>query len=424
MRFLFVHQNFPGQFRHVARALAGDGQHEVVAIGDQARLQGRSVLHPRLRTLGYPSDGAKAGQGTHHYVRDFEAAVRRGQAVARGAMRLREEGYRPDVVAAHPAWGEALFLPDVFPDARHVSYCEFYYQGEGADVGFDPEFPASLDSRLRARVRNATQLLTLVAADAGLSPTRWQQTRYPVELRPKIEVLHEGIDTEVVRPDPRAVLRLGQGSVAAGDEVVTYVARNLEPYRGIHVLLRALPALLAACPRARVVIVGGDEVSYGQQLPAGETYRARYTRELGDRVDWSRVHFLGRIPYADFLTVLQVSAVHVYLTYPFVLSWSMLEAMAAGCLVVASATPPVEEVVRHGENGLLVDFFDHDRLARVVADALVRPNGYTELRVAARKTVVERFDLRARCLPDLIRFLTSLPESPGGPSLSNEESPS
>lgn len=407
MRFLFVHQNFPGQFRRIAPALAADALHRVVALGDAARLEGRPGLHPRLRTLGYPSGGAKAGQGTHHYVRDFEAAVRRGQAVARVAMKVRDEGFAPDVVVAHPAWGEALFLRDVFPGARHVSYCEFYYHGEGADVGFDPEFPASLDSRLRARVRNATQLLTLVAADAGLSPTRWQQTRYPAELRPKIEVLHEGIDTETVRPDPEAVLRRGELVLAPGDEVVTYVARNLEPYRGIHVLLRSLPALLQARPRARVLVVGGDDVSYGQRLPDGDTYRARYTRELGDRVDWSRVHFLGRIPYADFLTVLQVSAVHVYLTYPFVLSWSMLEAMAAGCLVVASATAPVEEVIRHGENGLLVDFFDHERLAGVVVDALAKPNDFTGLRAAARRTVVERFDLRSRCLPALVRFLVA-----------------
>jgi glycosyltransferase involved in cell wall biosynthesis len=406
MRFLFVHQNFPGQFRHVATELAADVRHQVVAFGDAARLKGRASMHPRLRTLGYPSDSAKAGQGTHHYVRDFEAAVRRGQAVARLAMKVREEGFVPDVVVAHPAWGEALFLRDVFPGARHVCYCEFYYHGEGADVGFDPEFPASLDSRLRARVRNATQLLTLAAADAGIAPTEWQRTRYPSEFQPKIRVLHEGIDTGVVRPDPEAALRLGSGTLTPADEVVTYVARNLEPYRGIHVLLRALPALLAARPRARVVIVGGDEVSYGQQLPAGETYRARYTREVGDRVDWSRVHFLGRIPYADFLTILQVSSAHVYLTYPFVLSWSMLEAMATGCLVVASATPPVREVIRHGENGLLVDFFDHAALADTVAQALTRPSEYRGLRAAARHTVVRRFDLRTRCLPDLIRFLT------------------
>ena len=409
MIILFVHQNFPGQFRHLATALADDPGHGVVALGDAARLQGRAALHPRLRTLGYPSEGAKAGPGTHHYVREFEAAVRRGQAVVRAAMQVRQQGFVPDVVVAHPAWGEALFLRDIFPAARHVCYCEFYYHGEGADVGFDPEFPASLDSRLRARVRNATQLLALAAADAGIAPTEWQQTRYPTEFQPKIQLLHEGIDTGTVRPDPQAVLRLGGRTLTAADEVVTYVARNLEPYRGIHVLLRALPALLAARPRAEVVIVGGDEVSYGQQLPAGETYRARYSREVGDRVDWSRVHFLGRIPYADFLTVLQVSSVHVYLTYPFVLSWSLLEAMAAGCLVVASATPPVREVLRHGGNGLLVDFFDHAALAEVVGQVLAKPSDQAGLRAAARETIVDRFDLRTRCLPAQVRFLTAPP---------------
>jgi len=409
MNFLFVHQNFPGQFRHVAAALA-DAGHGVVAVGDAANLKGRPLLHPRIRLLAYTFERGGSAQ-THHYIRDFEGAVRRGQAVARLALGLKEKGFMPEVVVAHPAWGEALFLRDLFPTARQVYYFEYFYRAEGGDVGFDPEFPLTFDGQFKLRVKNSTQLLSLEAADDGLAPTEWQRSRYPAEFRDKIRVIHEGVDTNLVRPDPQAQFEADGVRLAAGDEVVTYVSRNLEPYRGFHVFMRALPRILEARPQARVLIVGGDDVSYGRRLPEGETYRELYCKELGERVDWSRVHFLGRLPYAGYLKVLQVSAVHVYLTYPFVLSWSMLEAMAAGCVVVASATPPVEEVIRDGENGLLVDFFDLDGLADRVIEVLANPARYGTMRARAREAVVQRYDLKTHCLPEMLEYLTGRPPS-------------
>jgi glycosyltransferase involved in cell wall biosynthesis len=404
-RFLFIHQNFPGQFRHVARALADDPRHQVVGLGDAANLHGRPQLHPKVRTVEYVHP-KKDNPATHHYLRDFETHLRRGQSVVRACVELRKQGFEPDVVAAHPGWGEGLFLRDVYPKARLLKYFEYYYQAAGGDVGFDPEYPASLDDALKTRVRNSTQLHSLVACDAGISPTNWQLSRFPAELRSKIKVIHEGVDTDAVRPDPAAVFERDGRRFVAGDETVTYVARNLEPYRGFHVFMRSLPKLQALRPNARVLVVGGDEVSYGRRLPEGESYRTKYMQELGDRVDWRRVHFLGRLPYAEYVKVLQVSAAHVYLTYPFVLSWSMLEAMAAGCLVIGSATPPVMEVIREGGNGVLADFFDADALARIVASALDDPARYRALRDAARKTVVERYDLKTRCLPEWLRELT------------------
>jgi glycosyltransferase involved in cell wall biosynthesis len=194
-------------------------------------------------------------------------------------------------------------------------------------------------------------------------------------------------------------------TLSAGDEVVTYVARNLEPYRGFHVFMRALPGLLRARPRARVLIVGGDQVSYGSKPADGETWRARMLAEVGGQIDAGRVHFLGRLPYESYLRLLQVSAVHAYLTYPFVLSWSMLEAMAAGCMVVGSRTAPVEEVIKHGENGWLVDFFDHRQLAEALAGALEERSRLDGIRQAARRTVVERFDLTTVCLPRQLEIL-------------------
>jgi glycosyltransferase involved in cell wall biosynthesis len=318
---------------------------------------------------------------------------------------LREKGFLPDVVVAHPGWGEALFLRDVFPSARLVHYCEFYYTGTGADVGFDPEFPLGLDDQLKVRIKNTTQLVGLVAMDQGIAPTRWQAGRYPGEFQSKIEVIHDGINTELVRPDPDAIFERDGLRLTHHDEVVTYVARNLEPYRGFHIFMRALPELLALRPKAHVLIVGGDGVSYGRRLPEGQSWREKCCAELKDEIDWKRVHFLGMLPYKDYLKVLQVSSVHVYLTYPFVLSWSMLEAMSAGCALVASRTAPVTELIEDGKNGRLVDFFDTGAIAKTASELIEARSDYAAMRNAARETVVERYDLNKVCLPKLIKFL-------------------
>jgi glycosyltransferase involved in cell wall biosynthesis len=404
MKCIFIHQNFPGQFRHVAAALANDPGNEIVALGETQRLKSRPPLHPRIRTLGYtPLKSEKVA--THHYLRDYEAHIRRGQAIARVALELRKGGFSPEVIVAHPGWGEALFLPDVFPRARIVLHCEYYYQATGGDVDFDPEFPAGLDTALKARIRNSTQLVSLVSADQGVSPTSWQRSRYPTELQQKIRTIHEGIDTTLVVPNFEATLTIAGHHFSPGDEVITYVGRNLEPYRGFHIFMRSLPELLRRRPKARVLMVGGDDVSYGLRLPDGETYRKRYMGELANRVDWSRVVFTGNLPYETYLKVLQISSCHVYLTYPFVLSWSILEAMSASCLVVASNTAPVQEVIRDGENGHLVDFFDVEALVHKVCTSLEDIEGSRFIRERARSTVVSQFDLTKKCLPEWLALL-------------------
>lgn len=402
MRYLFIHQNFPGQFLHVAKTLADDPTNEVVAIGEAKNLRGRPALHPRIKVMGYTPHGP-GHKETHHYLRDFEGHIRRGQSITRLLFKLREEeGYLPDIVVAHPGWGDGLFLKDIFPNAKIIQYFEYYYQGTGGDVGFDPEFPGTLDDQLRIRIKNSTQLHSLTGCDQGISPTVWQKSRYPLEFQHKIEVIHEGIDTEIVKPDPGAWVEINGQHLQAGDEVVTYVARNLEPYRGFHTFMRSLPKLQALRPKAKFIIVGGDDVSYGKRLPEGQTYRQRYCAEVQDRVNWGQIFFVGKLPYANYLKVLQISATHVYLTYPFVLSWSMLEAMAAGCLLVASDTRPVREVIENGKNGVLVDFFNHDQLADKVAELLADSARHHHLRDNARNTIIKQFDLKTVCLPKLL----------------------
>lgn len=408
MNYLFVHQNFPGQFLHVVRALANDPQHRVVCIGEAEHLKGRPQVHPNIEIYAY-NVGTRGAGKAHHYVSGFEAHIRRGQDVARVALALRHKGFEPDVVVTHPGWGEALFLKDVFAQAKHIHYFEFYYRSVGADVNFDPEFPSTLDDAFKLRIRNSTQLHALASADVGVSPTQWQKNQYPAEFASKIQVVHEGVDTHLVCPNEAATFQIGTRVFRAGDQIITYVARNLEPYRGFHVFMRSLPRLLAAQPNAQVVIVGGDEVSYGRRLPPGRTYRALYTQELEGQVDWNRVHFVGKVPYRNYLQLLQVSAVHVYLTYPFVLSWSLLEAMSAGCAVVASRTAPVLEVIEDGKQGRLFDFFDTDALVAQVSHVLNDARASAVLRQQARERVVSHYDLHSICLPQWLKILTLNP---------------
>ena len=404
MKILFVHQNFPGQYLHLARHLALDPANEVVAI-----TQRKGVVLPGVRTIVY-EPARKTTSRLHHYVVDMESGVLNGQQVARAALKLRDDGFVPDVMAGHNGWGEIWFLKDVFPGVPLLGYFEFFYRLHGSDIGFDPAQPPSFDDAPRLRIKNAGNLIGLDAADAGQCPTRWQKDQFPARYAPILHQLHEGVDTRAVAPDPKAFLRLARAGVElkAGDEVVTYVARNLEPYRGFPTFMKALPAVLDARPKARVVIIGGDGASYGPRPPKGTTFRKQMLDELAGSLDLSRVHFLGKVPHSSFVRVLQVSMAHVYLTYPFVLSWSMLEAMSAGCLVVGSKTAPVEEVLRDGVNGRLVDFFSPQQVAARVIDALANPAEHQALRAQARRDAIEKFDLHTVCLPAGVRLLQRL----------------
>ncbi|WP_108485259.1 glycosyltransferase family 4 protein [Oceaniglobus ichthyenteri] len=414
MKILFLHQNFPGQFKHLAPALAAQG-HRVVAltsrVDKQQKWQGVNLVPYKW--------SEPEGQKHHPWLTNLNGAVHRGATVYKVAHQLNEKGYAPDIIIAHSGWGEALFLQEVWPDARLGVFSEFHYMAEGADIGFDPEFllKGAFGEGARIKMRNLSMRLQLENADAALCPTNWQASTHPADLRQKITVVHDGIDTDHVKPNPDAQVTLNGTTFSRKDEVITFVNRNLEPYRGFHIFMRGLGDLLRRRPNAQVIVVGGDGVSYGSAPRQGGTWKDKMIAEVrGDipDADWARVHFVGKVPYGDFLSLLQVSTVHLYLTYPFVLSWSLMEAMACEAAIVGSATSPVEEVITDNETGVLFDFFDAkamvDQVERLCNDAPLR----ARLGEQARARVIERYDLKTVCLPRQFAWVADLARGAAG----------
>lgn len=416
MNILFIHQNFPGQFKFLAPALVKSG-HKVTAMtmqkNDQSTWQGVQLVNYTAKRGTTPN--------VHPWVSDFETKTIRAEACFKAALQMKQQGFMPDVIVAHHGWGESLFLKEVWPKAKLGIYCEFFYHPHGADVGFDPEFPATDEGEVcRLRLKNLNNLLHFEVADAGISPTHWQASTFPEPFKNKITVVHDGIDTLAVAPNLAVSLTLKMSSgqdlvLTRQDEVITFVNRNLEPYRGYHTFMRALPQLLKERPNARVLLVGADDVSYGARPDTAKYGAAKwkdiFVNEVRGQIsdaDWQRVHFLGHVPYQYFIPLLQLSTVHVYLTYPFVLSWSLLEAMSAGCAIVASDTQPLREAIVHNQTGKLVDFFDASALSHSVCELLNHPEERKRLGANARAFAQANYDLQTVCLPKQLAWVERL----------------
>jgi glycosyltransferase involved in cell wall biosynthesis len=405
MKLLFVHQNMPGQYREMIRWLVEQGGHQIVFLTQRRDIKINGVTTKVYAPHHTPDKKA------YGLSRVWEEATGVGFAAAMAARSLEvESGFVPDIVIGHVGWGELTFFKEIWPNVPIIGFFEYFYRVKGGPVGFDPEEKPSAHAPFLLHARNAVPFSNIQTVDLGISPTQWQHDTFPESFHSKLFVCHDGIRTDLLHPDPNVSLSLGRlkKPLTRQDEVFTYVARNMERTRGFHVMMRALPEILEARPNARVLMIGGNEASYGKASGHPGGLRGEMEAEIGDRVDWSRIHFLGRLPYPEFCKLIQLSKCHIYLTMPFVLSWSLLESMSMQATVVAADVAPVREAVTHGETGMLVDFFDPKALAKQVIDVLANPADYAHLGPAARAHVVENYDFLTRCMPEHIRMINSL----------------
>lgn len=406
MNILFVHQNMPGQYRELVQWLAAQKSHTIYFLTQRAKPPQFEGVETRIyKPHHVPTNG------TYGLSKVWEAATGSGFAAAMAAKALEEkEGFKPDIVVGHTGWGELTFFKQIWPDVPIIGFFEYYYNMTGGTIGFEPTEPVTDHTPFLTMARNAVPLTNIEVVDLGHSPTHWQRDLFPDSFHRKIYVCHDGIRTDKLRPNADVEVRLGRLNrpLTRDDEVLTYVARNLERTRGFHVFMRALPRIMRERPNARVLIVGGNDTSYGGKSKEAGGLRGQMEREVGHDLDWDRLHFLGQVPYGDYQKLIQLSRCHVYMTMPFVLSWSLLEAMSMQATIVGSDVPPVREAMTHGETGLLVDFFDPDALAAQVIEVLSRPEDFKHLGVAARAHVVKEYDFLTRCLPEHIAQINAL----------------
>ncbi|WP_285908015.1 glycosyltransferase [Pseudodesulfovibrio pelocollis] len=402
MRILITHNNFPAQFRHIAEHLGRVPGNTIVFATKTPRKEWTipGVTKAVFTPVGEPSK-------THPLAGGFDDAVRHGAGLLQLCIGLKKQGFVPDVILGHSGWGQTMFLRDAYPDTPFIGYFEWYYRADSPETTFDAR-PRNEAELAAIRLRNTAILHDLASCRAGVAPTAWQRSQFPAEFQSKIIQAHDGINTVYFSPADNGLLPIDQldlpgTNLTGATELVTYCSRGLEPYRGFPQFYEALPAILDARPGCHVLIVGEDRICYSPRLPEGQSYKSLMREKVA--VDESRVHFTGPLPYGWYKRVLQASSAHVYLTWPFVLSWSFLEAMSCGALVVGSDTEPVREVLRHGENGLLTDFRSPTRIAETVIEALVRQQELLPLRAGARRTILDRYCL-SKCLPAHLSLLT------------------
>jgi glycosyltransferase involved in cell wall biosynthesis len=387
MRILLVHPNYPSQLRALAQHLAASSSHQVLFLTENPRNEIPGVRKVLYKPKRSPSPHA------HRYLSQFENAVLHGQAACEACIALKREGFIPDIILGHSGWGTTLFLKDVFPRSPLILVCEWYYNAHGSDADFDPSEPLTIDDEARIRVKNAPILIDIAACDGGLVPTKYQYSQFPDHLTSRLKVSHEGIDTRFFSPDANETLVLPDQALDLSHckEIVTYATRGMEPYRGFPQFMEAAFLLQQQRPNVHIVVGGEDRVAYGRSAGKDTTYKTLMLEKYP--YDLDRLHFVGSLPLASYRKLLRCSSVHVYLTRPFVLSWSLLEAMSCGAVVVASDTPPAREVINDGINGFLVDFFRPDLLAERLSMVLDEQSSLVRLRENARLTIASQYEL-------------------------------
>ena len=385
-KILFLHTNFPAQYRRLLPYLKDKGGFDIRVGTLKENKQKIEVPHVRF------AQHREARREIHPALTRTENAVLTGQAAYTALHAFRRDNWIPDLICAHSGYGAGLFAKDVFPDSKYLAYHEWYFNGALTDDGQ----PASADDHnglVRGRMANVPFLVDLAAMDLGITPTRYQHSQFPTAFQPHIRVLHDGVDTDFYTPSNSATVNLAKGgSLTQDSEVITYVARGMEPYRGFPQFMEAVSKVQKQNPNVHTIIAGQDRVAYGSRRKDGQTYKEHALKTLD--LDMSRIHFPGLVNFETLRELFRISSVHVYLTAPFVLSWSMIEAMSAGCIVLGSDTPPVQEVIRDGEHGFLVDLLDSDKIAERILDIVKNNASLGEVRRKARENILLNYDAK------------------------------
>lgn len=397
MKILFLHRSFPSQFKFMAIALSVDPNNSVMFITNDKETELAGI------TKYYYDVPAQGASDCHPYLRKYETDILHGQAAAKVAQGIKKQGIKPDIIVGH-SWGTSLFIKEVFPEVPFICYVEWFNKMENSTVDFGDNKP-TIDEKAMLKCNNTRVLADLCNCDGAITPTNWQKAQFPKEFQDKIKVIYDGVDTHLCKPDPSASFTIKDSNLTltVKDEVITYATRGLEPMRGFPQFMEAVEKLLIKRPNAHFVIAGNDAVTYGKKLEKG-TYKELMLNKL--KIDMNRVHFVDKLPYEEYLKLLQISSVHVYLTYPFILSWSFIDAMSTGCCIVGSKTPPVMEFMEDDKNGLLVDFFNVGELVEKVQYALDNEEKMQEIRSNARQTIIDKYSLEV-CLSEQIMYVFS-----------------
>lgn len=408
MNILFIHRGFPGQFKYLAAVLGNDKNHNVYFItnSQEGQIAGVNKIYYKLKN--------QASGKCHPFLNFYEEALLHAKAVANEAQKLKQRGFKPDVIYGFAGWGSTMFIKEIFPDVPLLCYFEWFGRTKNSVFDFGGK-ELSLEEKEKIMTENSHVLMSLYNCDAGITPTQWQKQQFPKEFHNKIQLIHDGIDVNTCQPNSQAKLLIKDKNIelSLNDEVITYGTRGMEPYRGFEQFMQAAEIVLKKRPKAHIVVAGTDASFYSPQAVKG-TYKTELLKKLD--LDMDRIHFIGVLSFYDFINFLQISSAHIYSTVPYVLSWSILNAMACGCCVVASNTAPVQEVIKDNHNGLLFDFFDVNQLVEKVEYALdsqiKNKEKMQEIRKNARQTVLDNYALE-KVVPQQFNLLNALIQQGG-----------
>ena len=399
MKILFMHNNFPGQYRRITKFLAPKKKVKMFA----ATLESNQQKFPQKRVDYKPHREAR--KNIHPALIATERATIMGQAAYSALLASKKKGFRPDVIMSHSGWGANMFLKDLFPDSKLLTYYEWYYHSHNSDGDFLKKQPFDPNGEMRIRMKNTPILQDMAAMDWGQCPTNFQHSKFPDIVKDRISVLHDGVDTLFFRPEAKATVTIGDVTLTEDDEVITYVARGMEPYRGFPQFMELVSRLQKQRPNLHAIVLGNDRVAYGAERSDGKTYKEAALEKFD--FDMSRLHMPGLQPLNVFRDMMRITSAHVYFTVPFVLSWSLMEAMSTGALILGSDTKPVREMIKDGHNGVLVDFFDTDDQISKLCHILDNKAEYQPLRDQARQSILADYDTK-NLLPKYWKLIQSV----------------